>query len=101
MRNNPGRAFGGAEIPPNLLTGSNQEPISGSDDSKAGVCPAVMKRGEIDAVAWSWRMLARLVKDVPTVKQLIDRIMQEAQSIVSGRLGHLSDLQAAPDAVAA
>lgn len=55
----------------------------------AGVYPRIMKDGELDAGAWSCGMVAGLVHDIPTVRELIDRIMREAHEIVSGRLAGL------------
>jgi len=55
-------------------------------DEVGGVYPRVMQDGDLDAGAWSCGMVAGLVDDVPTVKELIDRIMQQAESIVSKRL---------------
>jgi nitronate monooxygenase len=52
----------------------------------AGVYPAIMQRGELDAGAWSCGMVAGLIHDVPTCKELIDRIMAEAEQIIRGRL---------------
>lgn len=52
----------------------------------AGVYPRIMKNGEMDAGAWSCGMVAGLIHDVPTVKQLVDRIMGEAHSIIRERL---------------
>jgi nitronate monooxygenase len=52
----------------------------------AGVYPKVMKDGEMDAGAWSCGMVAGLIHDIPTVKQLIDRIMAEADDIIRARL---------------
>ena len=52
----------------------------------AGVYPKVMKDGDMDAGAWSCGMVVGLINDVPTVKDLIDRIMAEAESIIRGRL---------------
>jgi NAD(P)H-dependent flavin oxidoreductase YrpB (nitropropane dioxygenase family) len=52
----------------------------------AGVYPAIMQRGEMDAGAWSCGMVAGLIHDVPTCQQLIDRIMAEAETIIRGRL---------------
>jgi nitronate monooxygenase len=52
----------------------------------AGVYPAIMQRGEMDAGAWSCGMVAGLIHDVPTCQELIDRIMDEAHDIVSRRL---------------
>jgi nitronate monooxygenase len=53
----------------------------------AGVYPRIMKGGEVDAGAWSCGMVAGLIRDIPTVKDLIERIMIEAESIVRARLG--------------
>jgi nitronate monooxygenase len=52
----------------------------------AGVYPKVMQDGDMEAGAWSCGMVAGLIHDVPTVKQLIDRIMREAEEIISKRL---------------
>jgi NAD(P)H-dependent flavin oxidoreductase YrpB (nitropropane dioxygenase family) len=52
----------------------------------AGVYPRIMKDGEMDAGAWSCGMVAGLIRDVPTVKELIDRIMGEADDIINRRL---------------
>ncbi len=52
----------------------------------AGVYPRIMKDGDMDAGAWSCGMVAGLIHDVPTVKQLIDRIMAEAHAIIHQRL---------------
>jgi nitronate monooxygenase len=52
----------------------------------AGVYPRIMKDGDMDAGAWSCGMVAGLIHDVPTVKQLIDRIMAEAEAIIGKRL---------------
>ena len=52
----------------------------------AGVYPKIMKEGAMNAGAWSCGMVAGLIRDVPTVKELIDRIMREADSIIASRL---------------
>jgi len=52
-----------------------------------GVYPRIMKQGEMDAGAWSCGMVAGLIKDIPTVKELIDRTMREAEEIIGKRLG--------------
>ncbi|MFT4267039.1 MAG: nitronate monooxygenase family protein [Xenophilus sp.] len=52
----------------------------------AGIYPKVMGEGHMEAGAWSCGMVAGLVHDVPTVKELVDRIMAEAQAIVRQRL---------------
>jgi nitronate monooxygenase len=61
-------------------------------DEVAGVYPKVMIDGDMDAGAWSCGMVVGLIKDVPTVKELIDRIMVDAESIIRSRLtGFLDD----------
>ncbi len=52
----------------------------------AGVYPKIMKDGAMDAGVWSCGMVAGLIRDVPTAKQLIDRIMAQAHQIISERL---------------
>ncbi len=51
-----------------------------------GVYPRIMKKGEMDAGAWSCGMVAGLIHDIPTVKELIDRIMRQADEIIDERL---------------
>jgi NAD(P)H-dependent flavin oxidoreductase YrpB (nitropropane dioxygenase family) len=55
-------------------------------DQVAGVYPKVMIDGEMDAGAWSCGMVAGLIHDIPSVKELIDRIMTEAEQIIRQRL---------------
>ncbi|WP_033924480.1 NAD(P)H-dependent flavin oxidoreductase [Sphingomonas sp. 35-24ZXX] len=52
----------------------------------AGVYPRIMMEGDMDAGAWSCGMVAGLIHDIPTCKELIDRIMSEAEQIIRGRL---------------
>jgi nitronate monooxygenase len=59
----------------------------------AGIYPKVMKDGDVDAGAWSCGMVAGLIHDIPTVKELIDRIMSEAEVIINQRL---AGIQSAP-----
>lgn len=51
-----------------------------------GVYPRIMTEGDMDAGAWSCGMVAGLVHDIPTVQELIDRIMSEADAIINERL---------------
>ena len=55
----------------------------------AGVYPRIMQNGDMDAGAWSCGMVAGLIHDVPTVKALIDRIMAEAEALITQRLAGL------------
>ncbi len=55
-------------------------------DEVAGVYPTIMLEGEMDAGVWSCGMVTGLIDDVPTCKQLIDRIMAQAESIMRERL---------------
>jgi NAD(P)H-dependent flavin oxidoreductase YrpB (nitropropane dioxygenase family) len=57
----------------------------------AGVYPRIMKDGAMDAGAWSCGMVAGLIHDVPTVKELIDRIMTDARTLIRQRLQGLAD----------
>lgn len=52
----------------------------------AGVYPKIMIDGDMDAGAWSCGMVAGLISDIPTCKELIDRIMAEADAIIRKRL---------------
>jgi nitronate monooxygenase len=52
----------------------------------AGVYPRVMQDGEVDAGAWSCGMVAGLIHDIPTVRELVERIVREATDIIAGRL---------------
>jgi NADH:quinone reductase (non-electrogenic) len=52
----------------------------------AGVYPKIMKDGTMDAGAWSCGMVAGLIHDIPTCKELIDRIMAEADDIIRKRM---------------
>ena len=52
----------------------------------AGVYPKIMIDGDMEAGAWSCGMVAGLIHDIPTCKELIDRIMSEAEQIIRGRL---------------
>ena len=49
----------------------------------------VLHEGDMDAGAWSCGMVAGLIHDIPTCKELIDRIMSEADEIIRGRLAGL------------
>jgi len=48
----------------------------------AGVYPKIMKQGDMDAGAWSCGMVAGLVSGIPTVRELIDGIMEQAGRII-------------------
>ena len=52
----------------------------------SGVYPKVMLDGDMDAGAWSCGMVAGLIHDIPTVKELIDRIMDESKQLIRERL---------------
>jgi NAD(P)H-dependent flavin oxidoreductase YrpB (nitropropane dioxygenase family) len=52
----------------------------------AGIYYRIMKQGDVDIGAWSCGMVAGLIEDIPTVADLIDRIMRETREIIEGRL---------------
>src|SRR5882762_3590886 len=62
-------------------------------DQVAGVYPKVMIDGDMDAGAWSCGMVAGLIHDIPTVKELIDRIMVDAERIIRARLTGFLDAE--------
>ncbi|MDH3208620.1 MAG: nitronate monooxygenase, partial [Gemmatimonadota bacterium] len=49
----------------------------------------VLQEGQMDAGAWSCGMVAGLIHDIPTCKELIDRIMAEAEALIRSRLDGL------------
>ncbi|MCH2301302.1 MAG: nitronate monooxygenase, partial [SAR324 cluster bacterium] len=55
-------------------------------DEVADVYPKIMNEGNMDAGAWSCGMVAGLIHDIPTVQELIDRIMAEADDLIKQRL---------------
>jgi len=55
-------------------------------DEVAGVYPKIMQTGDMDAGAWSCGMVAGLINNIPTVQELMDDIMTEAESIIKQRL---------------
>ena len=56
----------------------------------AGVYPKVMQDGAMDSGAWSCGMVAGLINDIPTCKELIDRIIHDAEKLINQRLSHIS-----------
>ena len=56
----------------------------------AGVYPKVMKDGDMSAGAWSCGMVAGLIHDVPSCKELIDRIMAQANELINQRLARFA-----------
>ena len=55
----------------------------------AGVYPKIMQDGAMDAGAWSCGMVAGLIHDIPTCKELIERVVSEAEEIIASRLQKL------------
>ena len=55
-------------------------------DEVAGVYPKIMHEGTMEAGAWSCGMVAGLVNDIPTVEELINRIMSEANNSIDQKL---------------
>jgi len=60
-------------------------------DEVAGVYPKVMIDGDMDVGAWSCGMVAGLIHAIPTCKELIDRIMSEADKIINDRLAKFAN----------
>ena len=61
----------------------------------AGVYPRVMQDGNMDAGAWSCGMVAGLIHDIPTVRELVERTVREAEAIIGKRLAGFAGLKAA------
>ncbi|MEM9523903.1 MAG: nitronate monooxygenase family protein [Pseudomonadota bacterium] len=57
----------------------------------AGVYPKVMRDGEMNAGAWSCGLVVGLIYDIPTVEELFNRIMADADRIIKRRLAALTD----------
>jgi NAD(P)H-dependent flavin oxidoreductase YrpB (nitropropane dioxygenase family) len=57
----------------------------------AGAYPRIMQEGLMDAGVWSCGMVAGLIHDVPSVGELVERIMREAEDIIAGRLARMRD----------
>ena len=56
----------------------------------AGVYGRIMKDGDMDAGAWSCGMVAGLIDDIPTCQELIDRIIGDAEAIITARLAGMA-----------
>lgn len=61
----------------------------------AGVYPRVMIEGDVNAGAWSCGMTAGLIHDVPSCKELIERIVSGAERIIRQRLTGLLEARVA------
>ena len=55
-------------------------------DEVAGVYPKIMQEGTMDAGAWSCGMVAGLIHDIPTCRELVERIVSDAEEIIKSRL---------------
>ncbi|WP_299211273.1 nitronate monooxygenase family protein [uncultured Aquimarina sp.] len=55
----------------------------------AGVYPKIMMEGDMEVGAWSCGMVVGLIQDIPTCKELIDRIMEETYNLITKRLNGL------------
>ena len=51
-----------------------------------GVYPKVMGEGDTEVGIWSCGMVTGLIRDIPSVRELIDRIMAQAESLINDRL---------------
>lgn len=60
--------------------------IADIHEQVAGIYPKVMVDGDMDAGAWSCGMVAGLIHDIPSCRELIERIMSEAEMLIKFRL---------------
>jgi nitronate monooxygenase len=58
-------------------------------DEVAGVYPRIMLDGDMEAGVWSCGMVAGLINDIPSCKELIDNIMSEADALINQRLSNM------------
>jgi len=70
--------------------------ISDIHDQVVGVYPKIMMDGDMDRGAWSCGMVVGLIHDIPTVGELIDRIMGEAERLIRDRLVRLLEPDQVP-----
>jgi nitronate monooxygenase len=49
----------------------------------------VFENGDLDAGIWSVGLAQGLIHDIPTVRVVVDRIVTEAEALISGRLAAL------------
>ncbi len=54
---------------------------------RGGARLSLRSKGKVDAGAWSCGMVAGLIHDIPTCRELIQGIMNEAASLIQDRLG--------------
>lgn len=52
----------------------------------AGVYPKVMQQGDVEAGAWSCGLTAALIEDIPTVHDLMERMVSQARDLIRDRL---------------
>ncbi len=50
---------------------------------------SVYETGDIDAGVWTAGMVAGLIRDIPTAKELVTRIVADAEALIRGRLSGL------------
>ncbi|MBH97441.1 MAG: nitronate monooxygenase [Rhodospirillaceae bacterium] len=67
------------------LMGSNID-FKDIQDKVVGVYPKIMLEGDMDAGVWSCGLVAGLIDDIPSVEELINRIMAEASNLINRRL---------------
>jgi len=65
--------------------------ISDIHDQVAGIYPKVMLEGDIEAGAWSCGMVAGLIHDIPTARELVERTVNEARELLQARLTGMFD----------
>jgi len=78
----------------------DQVQIADVHEYVAGIYPRVMVDGDLDAGAWSCGMVAGLINDIPSVSELIDRIMDDATQLIRRRLAGTLEADPVPAAAA-
>jgi len=55
-----------------------------------------LERGDPDHGIWTAGMVQGLIEDIPSVRELVERIVREAHSLIRGRLAEMADTKSAP-----
>lgn len=77
-----------------------QDPTKTIDDVRELVSGArgranVLKGGDVDGGIWSAGQSQGLIRDIPTCKELVARIMAQAEDIIHARLDRMAEVRAA------
>ena len=52
---------------------------------------SLLETGDMEAGVWSAGTVMGIIRDIPTVKELVDRIVREAEEIINQRLRRIAN----------